>query len=91
MAPIKAHIAKVSRLFPGRSLDVTRLALRNDDFRSMCTDYGMALDTLDVLERRNHPMDVEKMVEYRMLIKELEHDLESELFSSVVDDGGIGH
>jgi hypothetical protein len=82
MSSIGSHVARVRRLFSHLADDVARLALRNQRFRSLCDDYGMTVDTLDVLERRNHPMDVEKMVEYRALRRELERDLEHELLAS---------
>lgn len=79
---IGSHVARVRKLFGHLADDVSRLALRNQRFRSLCDDYGMTIDTLDVLERRNHPADVEKMVEYRALRRELERDLEHELLAS---------
>lgn len=79
---IGSHVARVRKLFGHLADDVFRLALRNQRFRSLCDDYGMTIDTLDVLERRNHPKDVEKMVEYRALKKELERDLEHALLVS---------
>ena len=82
VATIRSYVAMVRRLFPDRSSAVARLAVRDDEFRSMCADYGMAVETLDLLERRNHPMDVERMIEYRALIKELERDLKGELLAS---------
>jgi hypothetical protein len=82
MSSIGPHVARVRKLFGHLADDVSRLALRNQRFRSLCDDYGMTIDALDVLERRNHPLDVEKMVEYRALRRELERDLEDELLAS---------
>ena len=76
------HVAKVRRLFPDRADEVSRLALCNETFRSLCEEYGLAVDTLDRLEVANRPHDVERMYEYRALIKELEGDLKSELLGS---------
>jgi hypothetical protein len=42
----------------------------------------MTVETLDILERRNHPADAEKMIEYRVLRQRLERDLEHELLAS---------
>lgn len=42
----------------------------------------MAVEALDLLETRNSPRDVEKMIEYRALIKELEDELTSELLAA---------
>jgi hypothetical protein len=82
MSSIGPHVARVRKLFGHLADDVSRLALRNQRFRSLCDDYGMTVDALDVLECRNHPLDVEKMIEYRALRRELERDLEDELLAS---------
>jgi hypothetical protein len=82
LSPVAAHVARVRRLFPDRAEEVSRLALRNEAFRSLCEDYGMAVEALDLLETRNSPRDVEKMIEYRALIKELEDELTSELLAA---------
>jgi hypothetical protein len=82
MSSIGSHVARVRRLFGHLADDVSRLALRNQRFRSLCDDYGLTIEALEVLERRNHPMDVEKMAEYRALRRELERDLEHELLAS---------
>lgn len=79
---IGTHVARVRKLFGHLADDVSRLALQNQRFRSLCDDYGMTIETMDVLERRNHPADVEKMVEYRALRRALERDLEQELLAS---------
>jgi hypothetical protein len=75
MTSILPHIARIRKLFPERADEIARLALRDDTFRTVCEDYGMALEALTRLEIRNHPLDVEKLIEYRALI----HDLEGEI------------
>ena len=82
MSLIGHHVARVRKLFGHWADDVSRLAQRNTRFRSLCDDYGMTVDTLDVLERRNLPADVERMGEYRALRRELEHDLRTQLLAS---------
>lgn len=82
MSAIKPHIARVCKAFGHWADDVRRLAQRNPRFRSLCDDYGMTVETLDVLERRKHPTDAEKMAEYRTLRRELERDLKTELLAS---------
>ena len=72
----------VRRLFPDWGEEVSRLALRNEAFRDMCEEYGLAVETLDLLERRNYPQDVERMHEYRALIRQLEGDLKHELLAA---------
>ena len=82
MSEAARYVGRVRRLFPTRAEDVSRLALRNEAFRMMCEEYGVAIDALEVLEARNYPGDVEKMHEYRVLIRELEQELSTELLSA---------
>lgn len=79
MSSIVPHIARIRRLFPERAEDIPRLALQNDAFRTICEDYGMALEALRRLEVRNHPLDLEKILEYRALIRDLERELREEI------------
>lgn len=82
MSSIVPHIARIRRLLPERAEEISRLALRNDAFRAICEDYGMALEALKRLEIRNHPLDLEKILEYRALIRDLERELREELARS---------
>ena len=79
MSSIVPHIARIRRLFPERAEAIPRLALQNDAFRTICEDYGMALEALRRLEVRNHPLDLEKILEYRALIRDLERELRDEI------------
>jgi hypothetical protein len=76
------HVARVRKLFPDRAEEVSRLALRNETFRTLCEDYGMAVDALDLLELRNLPQETGKRQEYQVLVEELENDLKSELLAA---------
>jgi hypothetical protein len=82
VSSIVPHIARIRGLFPERAEDISRLALRNDAFRTICEDYGMALEALKMLEIRNHPLDLEKILEYRALIRDLGRELREELARS---------
>src|SRR5215510_9071278 len=76
------HVAMVRKLFPDWGEEISRLALSNETFRDMCEEYGLAVEALDLLEQRNHPRDVDRMYEYRTLIKQLERDLKYELLAA---------
>jgi hypothetical protein len=76
------HVALVRKLFPDWGAEISRLALSNETFRDMCEEYGLAVEALDLLEHRNHPQDVDRMYEYRTLIKQLERDLKYELLAA---------
>lgn len=75
MSAISSHLAKIRQLFPESGEAVSELALRSEAFRSLCEDYGLAMEALRQLELRNRPEDVEKMHEYRRLLHELEGEL----------------
>jgi hypothetical protein len=72
----------VRKLFPDRDREVVRLALSNETFRDMCDEYGLAVEALVMMEERNRPRDVERMLEYRTLIEQLERDLKHELLAA---------
>jgi hypothetical protein len=76
------HVAMVRKLFPDWGEEISRLALSNETFRDMCEEYGLAVEALDLLEHRNHPQDVDRLYEYRTLIKQLERDLKYELLAA---------
>ena len=80
------HVGRVRKLFPSRAEEITRLALRNEAFRTICEDYGVAVDALELLEARTHPGDVERMHEYRTLIRELELELRTALAAALPSD-----
>jgi len=61
---------------------VSRLALRSEKFRSLCEEYGLAVEALDRLEVLNHPKDVERMREFRTLIADLTEELKNEFMAS---------
>ena len=80
------HVAMVRKLFPDWGEEISRLALSNEAFRDMCEEYGLAVEALDLLERRNHPHDVDRMYEYRTLIRQMEKDLKYELLAAYNPD-----
>lgn len=71
MSSAGSHIALVRKLFPDWAAEVSRLANRRDDFRAVCEEYGTAVEALECLERPNHPLDLERMREYRTTIREV--------------------
>jgi hypothetical protein len=79
---VGSAVAMVRNLFPERSDEVSRLAMWSNGFRATCHDYGLAVETLGILERRDHPADAERIHDYRVLISDLTHDLEWELLAS---------
>lgn len=82
MTSAATYVARVRKLFPDWGEEISKLALRNETFRSLCEDYGLASEALDLLEVMNRPQDVEKMHEYRAIKKDLQKDLKHELLAS---------
>lgn len=80
------YVALVRKLFPDWGEEILRLALSDKTFRDMCEEYGLAVEALDLLEHRNHPKDVERMYEYRTLIRQMEKDLKYELLAAYDPD-----
>ena len=86
MSQAAKHVGRVRKLFPDRSEEVSRLALRSEAFRTICEDYGMAVEALELLQVRNLPQDVDKVQEYRVLIQDLEKELQYALLAEQPDD-----
>jgi hypothetical protein len=76
------YVARVRRLFPDWAVEVSRLALRSPMFRTLCEDYGIAVEALHYLQMHNRPQDVEKLHEYRSVIQDLEKELKYELLAA---------
>ena len=72
-------LALTRRLLPDRAEEIACLAANSEPFRSLCEDYALAVNTLRRLESENRQQDVERMVEYRELIGELERELSESL------------
>ncbi|WP_162917132.1 hypothetical protein [Dongia deserti] len=49
----------------------------SEQFQSLCEDYELAVNTLQGLEERNRLEDVQRIMEYRVLIADLERELEA--------------
>ena len=75
MTGLSTHMALVAQLFPGEEAAVKTLAMRCERFRSLCEDYGLAMETLALMETGNLPHDAESIAEYRRLTSELQAEL----------------
>jgi hypothetical protein len=73
---LSVHVAVVAKLLPGCKAQVERLVMSSERFRSICEDYGLAVETLALLEYRNLPGDAERVVEYRRLTDELAREIQ---------------
>jgi hypothetical protein len=75
------HVAAVANLLSARKAQIERFVMRSAQFRGLCEDYGLAVETLELLERRNLPGDAQRVAEYRRLAEELAEDIR-EMFRS---------
>ncbi|MDY0885292.1 hypothetical protein ACFPL7_02040 [Dongia soli] len=88
MSEATKHIGRVCKLFPDWADEVLRLAMKSESFRSACEDYGIAVQALGLLTARNLAQDEKKIEEYRVLVAELEKELECELLTFRRGDEG---
>jgi hypothetical protein len=74
-----ARLTAALRRFASRSAQLEREILKNPDFRSLCEDYGEAVDALDHWSKSAHPLSGQRVAEYQHLALELEQEIESYL------------
>jgi hypothetical protein len=65
--------------FPDKAPALRRLALRDQTFRSLCEDYGLAHASLAGFQARTDAADRPEIADYRALIAELETEIERSL------------
>lgn len=82
----KIQLFRVVGRFPGQSAKMQRLYLHSPDFRALCDDFLLALDTLERFERESEARHHAEIVEYTHLIPELEIEIAIRL--SRMDAGG---
>jgi hypothetical protein len=80
LSGLSVHIAAVAKLLPGCKTQIERFVMSSEWFRGLCEDYGLAVETLALLESRNLPGDAERVAEYRRLTEELAREIR-EMFS----------
>ena len=68
-------LARVEERFPGKAALVRQRLLASAEFRSICEDYGAALDTLAYFRARPDADERPEIAEYEVLIGELEAEL----------------
>ena len=71
-AEVNAIDALIER-FPEHAWTLLRLEMRDDEFRSLCEDYGEALRALEHWQRVGGPSH-ERVDEYRRYARELEDE-----------------
>lgn len=76
---VPSHLERVTALFPERIFMVSRLAVCDAAFRTLCEEYDLAVGALEVLDAQpNHTTsDMVRIAEYRALVEELKDDLQN--------------
>jgi hypothetical protein len=62
--------------FPAEADLVLRCALESESFRSLCEDYALALEALRRLEAFDRHMVESRIADYRVLMRELEREIQ---------------
>jgi hypothetical protein len=73
------RLAAVLRRYASRSIQLEREVLKNPDFRSLCEDYGEAVEALERWSRGNDPLSPQRVLEYQRLVRDLEQEIEIHL------------
>ena len=76
---MSARLTAALRRFAGRGLRLEQEILKNPDFRSLCEDYGEAVDALAHWSKSVHPQSAQRVAEYERLVGELEQEIETYL------------
>lgn len=64
------------RRFPRRSLEITRLAVADSSFRSLCEDLREAEEALERWSRMPSDQSATRRSEYNLLVEELASEIE---------------
>jgi len=67
------------RRFPDRRVGIEALAARDEEFRSLCADFGDAEAALRHWEAATSPVRDQLCSEYRQLVQELADEIEAAL------------
>ena len=70
-----ADLARVLALFPERALGIREIFLKDESFRGICEDYGLACDSLARFEALPDARSRPEIAEYRSVIAELEQEI----------------
>ncbi len=60
---------------------IEREILKNPEFRSLCEDYGDAVEALECWTQAGDPAAQQKISEYRKLVEDLDREIEDHLRS----------
>jgi hypothetical protein len=74
--PLPSSVSCVAGRFPGDIQLVIRLAVESEDFRSICEDLALAVETLRQLDKQDPGKDSATTLEYRALVQELDQEIE---------------
>jgi hypothetical protein len=77
--PHHAELSRVIERFPEHALGVRESFLRDERFRSVCTDYCLACDSLARFEALSDARHRDVIAEYRSLMGDLEIELAERL------------
>jgi hypothetical protein len=76
-------IRHVVARFPGHADLILRSARSDGDFCSLCEDYAVALEAVRRLEASDRPIVESRIAEYRVLVSDLEGDIQRMLRETI--------
>jgi len=82
---ISALLRHVVDRYPARAALILRMATTDEEFRSLCEDYALAMNTLLRMEALDQKRIEHKIAEYRAIID----DLEREIGRALVEAGEV--
>jgi hypothetical protein len=81
MESISAHLGAVKQKFPGQVQRIEELFKSNEDFRTLCSDYFLCMQSLQKLKKETSQKD--KSIEE---FNDTSLELEQELYNSIFDE-----
>jgi hypothetical protein len=66
---------EIQERFPDESDTIALLALTDPDFRAICEDYDVCIDTLQYWDQSDMPEADIRVNEYRNIVRELEAEM----------------
>ena len=81
MESVNAHLGAVKQKFPGQVQRIEELFKSNEDFRTLCSDYFLCIQSLQRLKKESSQKD--KLIEE---FNDTSLELEQELYNSIFDE-----
>lgn len=78
-ANMPRNLEAALRRFAGRAVHLEQEILRNPEFRSLCEDYGDAVEAVERWSQSSDAASIQRAAEYRNLVDDLEKEIDDHL------------